>query len=118
MPSAAKHSEQEQRNDDVYRNVIRRDNPAYSEWAMTAIFYRAVHTIDCFLASGTHAFHPVGHPDRRKALERLGKQLAAAKYWQLKGASQRARYGCERFTDAELDSYEELALVELPAALT
>ena len=117
MPDASKHSEQEQRNDEVYRRVFRQDNPTYSDWAMTALFYRSVHTVDGFLASQPSPIHPATHSERISALARLNKKKAASYYQMLKALGEQAMYECVTFSDVELDNYEQIATVDLPSAL-
>ena len=117
MPDAAKHSEQEQRSDDVCRRVFRQDNPTYSDWAMIALFHRSLHTVDGFLASRPSPIHPATDSERIGALARLNKKKAASYYQMLKSLSEQATYECVTFSEAELDNYEQIATVDLPSAL-
>jgi hypothetical protein len=117
MPDAAKHSEQEQRNDEVYRQVFRQDDVTYSDWAVTAIFSRALHTVDGFLASEPMPIHPGCHAERVAALARLNRKKAASYYQMLKALSDQAMYECAAFSEAELEKYEQIATVDLPSAL-
>jgi hypothetical protein len=117
MPDAAKHSEQEQRNDDVYRRVFREDNPTYSDWAITALHSRSVHIVDGFLASQSPSIHPAAHGERIRALARLNKKKAASYYQMVKALSEQAMYECATFSDDELEKYEQIATVDLPSAL-
>jgi hypothetical protein len=117
MPDAAKHSEQEQHNDEVYRRVFGQDDLRYSDWAMTAIFSRALHTVDAFLASEPLPIHPGSHGERIGALARLNRKKAASYYQMLKALSDQAMYECAAFSEAELEKYEQIATVDLPSAL-
>ena len=117
MPDAAKHSEQEQRSDDVYRRVFRKDNPTYADWAMIALFHRCLHTVDGFLASQSPPIHPGSHGERIGALARLNRKKAASYYQMLRALSDQALYESGEFTEAELEKYERIATVDLPSAL-
>ena len=117
MPDTAKHSEQEQRDDDVYRRVFRQDNPTYSDWALTALFHRAVHTVDSFLASQSSPIYPDSHHQRTHALARLNKKRAASYCQMLRVLSEQAMHGGVTFSESELDRYEQVATVDLPSAL-
>jgi len=49
MPSEQDHRKQEARNWAFYRVELGGRNAAYCEWAVTVIFYAAVHKVEAFL---------------------------------------------------------------------
>jgi len=114
MRSFGEHQAQETRNWEFYGRIDGQ-KAKHSEWAMTVIFYAAVHHTTAFLAGKGRR---VGsHADRQRQLRLLKKDDAADTYEQLFQASRKARYECQQFTSLELFKYEALAKDTLPTQL-
>jgi hypothetical protein len=98
MPNANDHIQQAQHNETFFRFV---DQSQYSDWAMTALFYAALHYIDAFLSQV--GMNPGGHDDRDKEVaNRKELRLIARQYFGLKNRSRNARYYCIKFTPQQL----------------
>lgn len=78
------------------------DNNPYTDWAVTGMFYEAVHWVEAFLA--TKPYHSGDHKKRERAMLSLyPSDLAAitADFKDLKKDSETARYECYRHTAKE-----------------
>jgi len=104
VPDEAAHTLQASRNEKVYTDILGGQNAKYSEWAITALFYAAVHRVETYLAS--KQVHPEGHALRLRALNRVGKQEASNTLQALQRTSEQARYQCARFSSEEIESYK------------
>ncbi len=104
MPSAADHIIQAQHNEKFFHVT---DKSAYSDWAMTVLYYAALHYVDAFLAR-VGMVDPGGHDVRDQEVHHRAELRPVIKpYFRLKSRSRTARYYCGRFTLAELQrSYE------------
>jgi hypothetical protein len=89
--TAADHYAQGQRNEAFYHQ-IGGSGSSHPEWAMTALFYTAVHEIEAALLK-LNAPPSKDHTDR-KAGVRVRLSAAAPEYEQLFRLSMDARYGC------------------------
>jgi hypothetical protein len=99
MPNLADHLLQARHNEEFYRAT---DKNAYSDWAVTAIYYAALHYIDSFLAT-TGMIDPGGHDVRDQQVRtRAELRPIGQLYFRLKSRSRNARYYCARFQPAEL----------------
>ncbi len=94
MPSFSDHVQQATHNEAFYQVI---DKNVYSDWAMTVLFYAALHYIDAFL--GQVGIHPGGHETRDTILSNR-KELRPiyGHYRHLKDCSRNARYYCNSFT--------------------
>jgi len=98
MSDSADHILQAQHNEAFYQAI---DKNTYSEWAMTVLFYAALHYINAFL--DRVGIDPGGHQERdnivqnRKELRPIWHQ-----YRYLKNRSINARYYCVTFTLTQL----------------
>jgi hypothetical protein len=113
VPSPREHDEQARRNEDFYRNDLGGSDATRPEWAMTALFYTAVHLIAAFmarqrpfLASRGVQKLPRQHVERVALLDRYWPTLAGL-YRALEGWSRSARYDCARFSPEELKAAEK-----------
>ncbi len=104
MPNLADHILQARHNEEFYRAT---DKNVYSDWAMTAVYYAALHYIDALLAQ-VGMIDPGGHDVRDQEVHtRAELRPIARSYFRLKGRSRSARYYAARFQPAELQrSYE------------
>lgn len=99
MPNVADHILQAQHNEEFYRAT---DKNVYSDWAMTAVYYAALHYVDAFLAR-VGMIDPGGHDVRDQEVRaRAELRPILAYYFRLKNRSRSARYYCARFPPAEL----------------
>lgn len=100
MPDVASHLNQARHNEGFYTAT---DKNVYSDWAMTAIYYAALHYIDAFLAS-VGVLDPGAHKGRD---EEFGRKAVLRpvypEYFRLKNRSENARYYCRRYPMAELE---------------
>jgi hypothetical protein len=116
MPEQRDHEGQEASNKAFYRGL----DAHYDDWAITVLFYVAVHTVHAFLADqGTltaEQRHPSSHDDVEIALREAGKSTAASSYHMLRDASRQVRYECRRFPD-RIPNYANLALCDLEKQL-
>ena len=108
------HHEQSEHNWRFYESIGGKE-AFYSDWAMTVVFYAAVHIVQEFLLS--KARKPVTHVERQNELRRMHLDQAADTYEELYEASRRTRYDCEKVPQERLSHYEELAKVKLPELL-
>lgn len=132
MPTAQQHSQQVKRFEGCFNDPHILQN--YPEWAVTAVFYAALHAIDTWLAHvpppppvpGTYRFsmssssqtHPASHGERRVALDHWFNQGVLSDdvyraYQKLKDYSENARYRCHVISSARVQSLaaNELATV-------
>lgn len=116
MPDTSQHRDQSLRNKRVYRDRLDGPEAQYSEWAVTTLFYTALHDMDAYLYQLAGRVDPGNHRDR-DSLVRTHCRRAWPTYKKLKDASEQGRYRCRRFTKAEIERYEEDALRKLPRLL-
>lgn len=97
MTTREQHLAQANANKALYEELL--DRPAYRDWALTVLFYAALHYVDAFL-------FPRNPPDHgtRNQMVRTTPLLRAlyAKYRRLQERSQDARYECHDPTREEL----------------
>jgi hypothetical protein len=105
MPNITDHILQAQHNEDFYRAT---DKNAYSDWAMTAVYYAALHYVDAFLARAG-MIDPGGHDVRDREMHmRMELRPIVKNYFRLKSRSRSVRYYCTTFSFPELQrSYED-----------
>ena len=112
MPSADRHREWAKRNRDVYDHIGGAAS-YWGDWAITLLFYSAVHEISAFLtehvsdlqAAGFQA--PTNHKERKLILRTLWPSLAML-YEPLEQRSWGARYHCRVFAETEIKLGEGL----------
>lgn len=99
MPNSTDHTLQAKHNEEFYQVI---DKNVYSDWAMTVLFYAALHYIDAFL--GQVSIHPGGHDTRdHEVSSRKELRPIYGQYRHLKNRSRNARYYCNTtFTPKEL----------------
>ena len=99
MPiSAAEHQSWAQQNEAFYRH-IGGSRSQWPDWAMTALFYTAVHEIQAALVAD--GARPGDHKERQRVLREKWPTLATV-YETLFTRSKQARYGCQRHSQADL----------------
>ncbi len=110
MPNLADHILQARHNEEFYQVT---DKNAFSDWAMTAIFYAALHYIDALLASlGT--VDPGSHSVRDDQVHKRAElRPIANSYFRLKNRSRNARYCCMSFRPEELQRCFDVELASI-----
>jgi hypothetical protein len=108
MARRADHEQQASRNRDFYEE-LGAEKTARPEWAMTALFYTAVHDVQVVIIrkgwkfqtkNGSWRF-PRDHHERLAIIKRECPQIAAD-YRALQQWSEAARYECRPFGRADL----------------
>jgi hypothetical protein len=85
------------RNENLARRLAAQGEPA---WAITVLFYAAVHLVQSYLAS--KGAIPSTHAARETAIERDAALRPITRHYEiLKRTSEIARYDCEPFSEAD-----------------
>lgn len=101
MPNERKHVGRAENNEQFYEQFNLASTP-YLDWAITALFYAALHYVDATLARyPAGGLHPQSHGAREQILARdsLLRHLFSD-YQELRNRSQDARYGIVDFPPA------------------
>jgi hypothetical protein len=110
MPNLEDHILQARHNENFYQVT---DKNAFSDWAMTAIFYAALHYIDAVLAK-LGMVDPGGHSVRDDQVhKRVELRPIANSYFRLKSRSRSARYYCMSFRPQELQRCYDVELANI-----
>ena len=100
MPGTQVHLNQAEHNERFFGSF---DRPVYNDWAMTVLFYAALHYVDAFLAHVGFA-DPGGHGTRDSYISSVAQlRVIHLEYFRLKNRSTNARYRAGRFSVAEID---------------
>jgi len=106
VPTAAEHIEKAQRNEEAAHFI----QASYPEWAVTALFYAAMHYVEAFFfvqpTNRPLPKHYDNHSGRRIAIHERAPRMFDA-YETLFGDSLAARYGDERFSSAYVNSLRD-----------
>jgi hypothetical protein len=95
VPNLNDHIERAEANESFARSLDQ-SQPFYVDWAITILFYAALHYIDAYLA--VKSFHPANHPVRDNAIDNNGSLKPIFNdYRRLKDVSEAARYGIAQF---------------------
>lgn len=99
MPDVRTHLQQAQHNETFFAGI---DLRSYSDWAVTVLFYAALHYIDAYLAQAGH-LDPGVHDVRDSLIRRyVPTRQVARQYFRLKNFSRTARYYGGRFFPADV----------------
>lgn len=99
MPVSAEHISKAERNEKFAETVSK---TAYIEWAVTMLFYSALHYVDAILAAS--AVHPETHTQRGDAIgTNPTLQAVRAEYRILETLSKNARYRAMKIEPSDLD---------------
>lgn len=110
MPDVTDHILQARHNEEFYQAT---DKNVYSDWAMTAVYYAALHYIDAFLAR-VNIIDPGGHDVRDQEVRGRAELRAISRlYFRLKSRSRNARYYCTRFHLGELQRSHDEDLADI-----
>jgi len=118
MPKQMDHQTQWYSNGLILKDLVSANR--FPDWITTVAFYRALHSIERFLAR--HKEHPQNHTERRKILtqpkyEALLSLQIVADYFDMYNASLDARYECIIPTPAEVaDQLARLARIDAKVA--
>jgi hypothetical protein len=115
VPSIDAHLEQAQGNQQFYLDVLGGENSTSPEWAMTALFYAAVHYVQAGCIHIDPAKSPWNHETRKAAVKEHFRGIAAA-YSRLYQDSRDARYECRKHKSSDLRNGETL-LARIAAAV-
>jgi hypothetical protein len=103
MATSRDHWEQARGNEGFYEE-IGADRSSTPEWAMTALFYAALHYAQAaFVFLGVS---PSDHTERKRALRTTFRSVAPV-YEALEDASRRARYECDKPQPGELQKAQK-----------
>lgn len=108
MASKDAHLRQAAHNEELYSQL---SNTKFLDWAVTGIFYAALHYVDAYLATKNidpKYAHPPTHEVRTPlvATESNLKRIFPQYQW-LKNRSEDARYRVKHFTQAEVKGLKE-----------
>jgi hypothetical protein len=97
MPSKDQHYKKSKKNIDFYEDVV----DTHPDWAVTGLFYAALHLVDAWLATRTlpDVQHPERHEFRVNLIGKLGElKPIYANYRMLQDYGHRARYKMDAFS--------------------
>jgi uncharacterized protein (UPF0332 family) len=104
MPSVNEHIQQAEKNERFF-NDFDLKNTQFLDWAITALFYSALHYVDAYLA--TKSQHPFNHRKRDWRLTKEQKLKNIYSYYvELKNRSEDARYKIVQFPPRFVSSLE------------
>jgi hypothetical protein len=99
VPGIRIHLDQAAHNEAFFTAI---DLGVYSDWAVTALFYSALHYVDAYLAQEGYA-DPGDHDVRDDLMKRFATTRAIWQHYRrLKSFSRSARYYAIRFTRHEI----------------
>lgn len=103
VPQRPQHLERARQNEKLAERFAKASNPTCIDWAITLLFYSALHLIDGFLAGKN--FHPLNHYERGEEIENNGSLSEIHKdYETLQKMSENARY---EIADYSKQDYEK-----------
>ena len=95
MPSRDEHLERARQNEE-FAGSLDIDRAIQADWAVTILFYSALHYVDAYLA--VKSYHPPDHDARDSEIENNGSLADIYKdYRRLKDRSREARYNVANF---------------------
>lgn len=101
MPSRDEHIKQAKHNEEFIGIFDSKSSP-YLDWALTGIFYSAIHYIEAVLA--TRGKHPLSHAHRNTWIEQYIKNIDIYDdHRDLMEDSRAARYKCINPSENEID---------------
>ena len=117
MPTAVGHVAQARRNEDVSR-IVQESHP---EWAVTALFYAAMHYVEALFyvqqtARGLPK-HYASHEERRQAIQQRANRIFVP-YQTLLDESLEARYMCSHVSLEDVDALRDNQFAAVKAYIT
>jgi hypothetical protein len=102
VPQRHEHLKRAQENEQLAA-AMNADIPVCADWAITMLFYSALHYLHGFLAGKN--FHPPNHDARDVEIERNGSLAGIYReYRRLKDASRAGRYEIAEFRRIDVDT--------------
>jgi len=101
VPNTAEHIRQAEHNE----ALAARCTQNFPDWAMTALFYAALHWAEAYFYADRPSGKPDGyitHDERSAAVLDRISQEAYTQYRYLEDQSRNARYRCTRFSKADI----------------
>jgi hypothetical protein len=101
MPTSDQHYRKALKNIDFYESV----SSTHPDWAMTGLFYAALHLVDAYLATKTvDGLHPENHNHRDDCLGKVSElKPIYGHYRALQDFGHRARYKMNAYTQTQVD---------------
>ncbi len=100
MPERHEHL-QRARDNELLAAQLKADVGFSNDWAITMLFYSALHYVDAFLAG--KRMHPLNHDDRDEEIERNGSLTDIYRHYRrLKDFSRSARYEIANYAKADV----------------
>lgn len=100
MPDTRVHLDQAEHNERFFGSF---DQTTYSDWAVTVLFYAALHYVDAFLAHAGFKY-PGGHHTRDGLVNSVTQlRTISTEYFRLKNRSSSARYYSSRFPAPDVE---------------
>ncbi len=101
MPTSDQHYRKAIKNIDFYESV----SSTHPDWAMTGLFYAALHLVDSYLATKTaDGLHPENHNYRTDCLGKVSELRPIYGYYRsLQDFGHRARYKMNAYTQTQVD---------------
>ncbi len=96
MPTKDEHLRKATHNEKFFDD-FNLASSAYPDWAITVLFYSALHYVEAFFAAQTPAIHCATHPQREGLINQHLRSIYGD-YSDLKNDSLAARYGMKEFT--------------------
>jgi len=99
VPTRPQHIAQHEHNEALYQSI---SGSAFTDWAVTALFYSAIHLVEAALSAPPR---PRGHVGRLREIA-ASPALAPVRrhYQELKQRSEDARYNCVPFTAGDVQA--------------
>jgi len=117
MPSEGDHLAQAHDNEVFTDFLVRHNESRFLGWAVTSIFYAAVHYGRAFLQK-QNGPAITSHPGFETHFLRFTRDASLYNlYRRLKDESERARYDCARYNSAEVDELKQKYLIPFREAL-
>lgn len=109
MPRFDRHLAQAERNERLYHSLDVRTTE-FLDWAITALFYSALHYVDAYLAAMVPpgGSHPTNHGERSLWIARTaGLREIQVEYRRLRDYSEDARYGLVNFSAQQVSNIKD-----------
>jgi hypothetical protein len=111
MPTEGNHRAQAQDNEAFADFLLAHNEPRYLGWAVTSIFYAAVHYGRAFLRARSGPAI-TSHPGFETHFLRFSRDPSLySLYRRLKDESERARYDCATYSSSEVDELKQKYLI-------
>ena len=118
MPSQDEHLAQARDNEALSDFLLEQSEDRFFGWAVTTVFYAAVHYGRAFLRSKNAAVI-TSHPGFETHFLRVSRDQSLYNlYRRLKDESERARYDCARYNKTEVNELKQKYLTPFRDALT